>query len=114
MSRYDVMVVTRPGGGLGFRLAGVPVEEVEEAKAAERIGALLADPRLGILALEEELLARLPAPLLARVEREGVPVLLPFALPGRWGEAGRGEAYVAAMIRRAIGYHIKIQGWEAR
>ncbi len=109
MSRYWFTVVTRPGQGLGFRLAGAPVEEVEEADAAERVGALLADPRLGVLALEEELLGRLPQPLLTRIERDGVPVLLPFALPRRWREARRGEEYVAALIRRAIGYHIKIR-----
>lgn len=110
MSRYRFRIVTRPGQGLGFRLAGAPVEEVEEAEATARISTLLADPDLGVLAVEESLLSRLPEPLLARVGRAGVPVLLPFALPGRWGESGRGEAYVAAMIRRAIGYHIKIRG----
>ena len=51
----------------------------------------------------------MPEPLLERVGREGVPVLLPFALPRRWEEAGRGEEYVATLIRRAIGYHVKIQ-----
>jgi|SRR3990172_3660069 len=109
MSRYWFGVVTRPGDGLGFRLAGAVVEEVEEGDVAERFRALLADPGLGVLAVEEELLKQVPEPLLEKIGREGVPVLLPFAFPRSWKEVGRGEEYVATLIRRAIGYHVKIQ-----
>ncbi len=40
----------------------------------------------------------------------GLPVILPFALPRTVGEEGRGRAYVAALIRRAIGYGVKLGG----
>jgi V/A-type H+-transporting ATPase subunit F len=109
MGRYCYRVVTRPGEGLGFRLAGAPVDEVEAGEEADRFKALLADPALGVLAVEQGLLETVPEPLLERAGRDGVPVLLPFAVPRRWEEAGRGEEYVAALIRRAIGYHVKIQ-----
>ena len=109
MSRYWFKVVTRRGDGLGFRLAGAPVEELADGEEAERFKALVADESLGVLAVEEELMRRLPEPLLERIGREGVPVLLPFKLPRRWQEAGRGEEYVATLMRRAIGYHVKIQ-----
>lgn len=109
MARYWFKVVTRPGEGLGFRLAGVPVEEVAEGSEAERFAALLADAGIGVLAVEENLLGRIPESLLERVNREGIPILLPFALPRRWEEAGQGERYISALIRRAIGYHVKIQ-----
>lgn len=106
---YRLKVVTRPGAGLGFRLAGVPVEEMGEAAGAERIAALLEEPGLGILAIDEDLLRQVPPTTLERASRDGVPIVLPFTLPIRWEEGGGGEAYVAALIRRAIGYHIKIQ-----
>ena len=109
MSRYWFRVATRPGDGLGFRLAGAEVEEIKEGEVAERFRTILADPDLGVLAVEEELLERVPQALLEKIGREGVPVLLPFAFPRRWKEAGRGEEYVATLIRRAIGYHVKIQ-----
>src|SRR3989304_3091454 len=94
MSRYWFKVVTRPGEGLGFRMAGAAVEGGEEG---------------GVVAGEEELLERVPEALLQKVGREGVPVLLPFTFPRRWEEGGRGEEYVATLIRRAIGYPVKIQ-----
>jgi vacuolar-type H+-ATPase subunit F/Vma7 len=109
MSRYWFKVVTRRGEGLGFRLAGAEVEELEEGEEAQRFQDLVADASLGVLAVEQELLERVPEPLLQRIGREGVPVLIPFVSPKRWEEAGRGEEYVATLIRRAIGYHVKIQ-----
>jgi V/A-type H+-transporting ATPase subunit F len=108
ISQYRFKVVTSPGAELGFRLAGVPVEAVDEKIAAERISALLAEPDLGVLAVEEELLRRTPERLLAKVARKGMPVVLPFTFPKHWGEGGGGETYVAELVRRAIGYHIKI------
>jgi V/A-type H+-transporting ATPase subunit F len=109
MGRYTFRVATRPGEGLGFRLAGAAVEEVEAGEEADRFKALLSDPTLGVLAVEQGLLESVPESVLERASREGVPVLLPFTLPRRWQETGRGEEYVASLIRRAIGYHVKIQ-----
>jgi V/A-type H+-transporting ATPase subunit F len=37
-------------------------------------------------------------------------MLLPFGLPDRLGGEGRGRAYVAALIRRAVGYGVKLGG----
>ncbi len=101
-------MVLRPGDGLGFRLAGVQVEEVAPGEEVARFRSLLAEPGLGVLAVEGEVLAALPEALVRRAAAMGRPVLLPFALPRRFAEPGRGEAYVAALIRRAIGYHIKL------
>lgn len=109
MSHYSFAVVTRPQAGLGFRLAGARVEEVEAADVAERFRALLTDRNLGLLAVEETLLGRVPETLLERAAREGIPVLLPFAFPVRWEEGGHAEEYVAELIRRAIGYHVRIR-----
>jgi vacuolar-type H+-ATPase subunit F/Vma7 len=109
VSRYWFRVATRPGDGLGFRLAGAAVEEIDQGQAAERFRTLLADPSLGVLAVEQTLLEQVPQPLLEKIGREGLPVLLPFAFPRRSKEAGGGERYAATLIRRAIGYHVMIQ-----
>jgi V/A-type H+/Na+-transporting ATPase subunit F len=101
-------VATRPGDALGFRLAGVTVTEVPPGEEARTLRELVARPDLGVLAVEEEVLREAPEDVLRR-EREGtLPVLLPFALPRRFTETGRGRDYVAALIRRAVGYHVKL------
>ena len=102
-------VAVRPGDALGFRLAGAAVEEVSRGAESQALRRLLADERLGVLAVEEELLAAVPPRVLGRARQRGIPVILPFALP-RAGEEGRGRAYVAALIRRAVGYAVKLAG----
>lgn len=103
-------VAVRPGDGLGFRLAGATVEEVAPGTEVAAFRRLLGDPRAGILAVEEELLRAAPERLLRRARERGLPVILPFALPRTLAEEGRGRAYVAALIRRAIGYGVKLGG----
>ena len=106
----SLAVAVRPGDGLGFRLAGAAVEEVPPGGEAAAFRRLLSDPHAGVLAVEEELLQAAPARLLRRARERGLPVILPFALPRRVGEEGRGRAYVAALIQRAIGYGVKLGG----
>ncbi len=108
-----LQVLTRPGQGLGFRLAGAPVIEVPVGSEERVVAEVLARPDLGVLAVEEEVWNALPEPVSRRVRQRGVPAILPFALPRRWSETTRGQDYVAAMIRRAVGYHVKIaeEGW---
>lgn len=103
-------VAVRPGDALGFRLAGATVEEIAPGGEAQAFRRLLADARLGVLAVEEEVLAAAPPRVLARARDRGIPVILPFALPRSLGEEGRGRAYVAALIRRAVGYGVKLGG----
>lgn len=103
-----LVVVVRAGDALGFRLAGATVEEAGVGEEAAVLRRLATAEDAGVLAVEEEVLdAAGPGPL-RRARERGVPVVLPFALPRRWGEEGRGQAYVAALIRRAVGYGVKL------
>jgi V/A-type H+/Na+-transporting ATPase subunit F len=102
-------VVVRQGEGLGLRLTGVEVEEVAPGCEQAALHALRARRDLGVLAVEEAVLAAAePAPV--RRRDGGLPVIIPFTLPRRWAEPGRGRDLVAAMVRRAVGYHVKLGG----
>lgn len=105
-----LVVLVRPGSALGLRLAGATVEEIAPGAEAAALRRLLADPHLGVLAVEEDVLGAAPPRLLGRARQAAVPVLLPFRLPASLGEAGHGEAYVAALVRRAVGYAVKLGG----
>jgi V/A-type H+-transporting ATPase subunit F len=105
-------VLVRPGDALGFRLAGARVEEVQPGEEGTTFRALLAEEHLGVLAIEEDVVRGVPERLLRRARERGLPVVLPFALPRAWGDEGRGRAYVAALIRRAVGYGVKLGGGE--
>jgi V/A-type H+/Na+-transporting ATPase subunit F len=109
-----LVVAVRPGDALGFRLAGASVVEVAPGEETPALRRLVGDPRTGVLAIEEDLLRAAPERVLRRARERGTPVVLPFALPRRWGEEGRGRAYVAALIRRAVGYAVKLGGGGGR
>ncbi len=108
----SVRAVLSEGLAAGFSLAGTRVEVVAEpGSAREAILAAAESRECGILILEEELFASLGErereSLLART----VPLLV--LLPGelRWGEVEEitGDEYVAALIRRAVGYQLNIR-----
>jgi V/A-type H+-transporting ATPase subunit F len=103
-------VAVRPGDALGLRLAGAAVEEVGPGDEPAAFRRLLGDVEVGVLAVEATLLAAAPERLLAKAHARGLPVVLAFALPRRWDDADRGRAYVAEIIRRAVGYGVKLTG----
>lgn len=100
-------VLARHGDGLGPRLAGVRVVEATPGDEVMRYRQLLGEEDLGVLAVDQEILDLVPADERRRKDR-ALPVVIPYALPRRWSEAGRGRDYVAALIRRAVGYHVKL------
>ncbi|MFO0584393.1 MAG: V-type ATP synthase subunit F [Anaeromyxobacter sp.] len=105
-----LVVAVRPGDALGFRLAGAEVAPFAPGDEAADWRRVTGDAGVGVLAVEEEVLAAVPERLVRRARSRGLPVLLPFALPRRWSDAGKGQAYVAAIIRRAVGYGVKLAG----
>ena len=100
-------VLARCGDGRGPRLAGVRVVEASPGDEAARFRQMLAEDGLGVLAVQQDVLDVVPADDRRRKDR-ALPVVIPFALPHRWSDAGRGRDYVAALIRRAVGYHVKL------
>jgi V/A-type H+-transporting ATPase subunit F len=53
-------LATRPGDALGFRLAGAAVTEVPPGEERAALARLLADPHLGVLAVERRVRDALP------------------------------------------------------
>lgn len=96
--------------GLGYRLAGV---DVREAATPEEMGrqaeALAGDPGARLVILDEEMFRGLPRGLQRRLEENRSPVFVPVpSLPVRRG-ALRPEEYVARLMRRAVGYQVRIR-----
>jgi len=100
-----VVFITAPGSEYGFGLAGVmhytcKPEELEE-KLREEMGRV----DVGILVIEEQLAKVIPENLL-RVMEEGWHGIL-LVLPSPEG-TGREEDYAESLVRRAIGYHVRL------
>ena len=104
-----VGVLTAPGVGLGFRLAGLRPREAaspEGAKAA--LTEMMSEPHWGVILVQESLVPDLYA--IARQKLEtGQPILVPFPAPSREPVPGDAEAYVAELLRRAVGYRVRLR-----
>lgn len=106
---HSVGVVADPVVSLGFRLAGFRPHVADSvARAAEHVDAMLDDPRWGVILVQEDLMPD-PEPMPPVRSRTGLPILVPFPRPGRERPPGEAEAYVAELLRRAVGYRVRLR-----
>jgi vacuolar-type H+-ATPase subunit F/Vma7 len=96
----------------GFTLTGLDVIKVRDpARGREALLEAVGNPEYGLLIVEQSLLEtfdeRNREALLAR----NVPLIIPIPGELRWsaGEQPPADEYVAALIRRAVGYQLNIK-----
>ncbi|MBI4673213.1 MAG: V-type ATP synthase subunit F [Chloroflexi bacterium] len=111
MSR--LVVIADAETALGFQLAGVQVVRAEDAERAQTLlYELLNDASVGLIAVSGALMERFDDATRRRVETSYAPVVVSLPTGGpAMGFASRRE-YLAALIRRAIGFHITFPGEE--
>ncbi|MBI5970435.1 MAG: hypothetical protein HY884_04710 [Deltaproteobacteria bacterium] len=104
------LVITGKGGSLGFRCAGLPCVEVEDASnISSTLVAVGDEGKIGLVAVEEKLLEKATEAVMRRIKKKGLPIIIPINIPHKWGEVEYGESPVVKLIRKAIGYQIKIK-----
>jgi vacuolar-type H+-ATPase subunit F/Vma7 len=105
-----VIALMEKEAGLGYRLAGVEVRETPNPEEMGRQAISLSrDPGVRLVLLDEEIFHGLPVTLQRSLEENRTPLFVPIpSLPLRKG-APRPEEYVARLIRRAVGYQIRIR-----
>lgn len=106
---HQVGVVANPAVALGFRLAGLRPQVAASADEAEMLlGEMSATDVWGVILVQENLMPAVdPAPV--RQSRSGLPILVPFPAPGRARPPGEAEAYVVELLRRAVGYRVRLR-----
>jgi vacuolar-type H+-ATPase subunit F/Vma7 len=106
---HRVGVVCDPFVALGFRLAGLEPRVVSASEAARReLAAMQEDDGLGVILVQEDLVPELPAAPASRMGT-GLPLLIPFPGPELERPLGEAEAYVAELLRRAVGYRVRLR-----
>jgi vacuolar-type H+-ATPase subunit F/Vma7 len=104
-----VAVVSDAAVALGFRLAGVRPHVVDSKDgAAELLPHLADDPQWGVILVQEDLMPDAPRTL-RRGASDGLPVVVPFPAPSLERPPGEAEAYVAELLRRAVGYRVRLR-----
>jgi vacuolar-type H+-ATPase subunit F/Vma7 len=107
--RDRVRIVCRPAVAAGFRLAGVePAEAADGGDGARRLAGLLQDEETGVILVQDDFYAALPVAERRALSRRAVPLVVPFPAP-TWAPAPEGpEAFIAELLRQAIGYRVRL------
>lgn len=105
----DVRLLARPALAPALALAGLPVLEAGTgAEAAKRLDELRRDPKAGVLLVEDALYDALPEETRREIAAAPLPMVVPFPGPV-WAARPPAEEYVVELLRRAIGYRVKIR-----
>lgn len=107
MTTAHLTIVTPAELATGFRLAGAGVRSVtDDAQAATAVQDLIAQGERGVIGVYEPFFQRFDPGLRERLEQSVVPVVI--AIPSGFGmdEGATRRARIAALLRRAVGYHI--------
>ena len=105
-----VRAIATPALAAGLRLAGLPADDAEDpVAAAERVAALVEEPDLGILLVEQCLFDAFPPVYRRELENRALPIVVPVPR-ATWGTVtDRAESYILDLLRRAIGYRVRLQ-----
>ncbi|HVA57688.1 MAG TPA: V-type ATP synthase subunit F [Gemmatimonadaceae bacterium] len=107
---YRVRAVATPAVAAGLRLAGLPADDAAtSADAADRVAEIVDQPELGILLVEQPLFDGFPASFRHDLETRALPIVVPMPRATWGGLPERAETYILELLRRAIGYRVRLQ-----
>ena len=102
----NLVFITPADARHGFILAGARQLVVTAADAEATLRQILADPDTSVAVIDERLLAGIPEERFREMERRWFGLLIVLPAPEKIGEEG--EDYAARLIRRVIGYHVRL------
>jgi V/A-type H+-transporting ATPase subunit F len=103
----QVAFITPQDTAWGFSLGGVPQFVVEPAELEARLLEVMESDKTGLIVIDERLIAGLAEDRLREIERAWHGILLVLPSPEKPPEEV--EDYAARLIRRAIGYHVRLK-----
>jgi V/A-type H+/Na+-transporting ATPase subunit F len=107
-----VVIFTDVESADGFRLAGVETVEGNEdvAENKQTLLKLVNDDDIGIIGISEDILNDIDDNTRAKIDRMERPIMVTLPTTKQLEVSEARHAYLAKMIRRAIGFDIKIGG----
>ncbi|HTS88720.1 MAG TPA: V-type ATP synthase subunit F [Gemmatimonadales bacterium] len=107
---WRVEAMARPEVAAGFAFAGLHTREVTgPGEAAEWVRQAGQRSDVGVLLLEDTLYEQLPEDLLRVLGRRPLPMLVPFPGPHWEARPEEAEAYVVELLRRVVGYRVRLK-----
>jgi V/A-type H+-transporting ATPase subunit F len=101
-----IIFLTPRDAEFGFSLAGIAHQVIEPSETWETLRTVTADPDAGLVILDERLLQAVGEERIREVEEDWPGIVL--ILPSPEKLPAEAEDYAARLIRRAIGYHVRL------
>ena len=101
-----ILAITPPDADHGFACCGASQIIARPGEALQVLQRALADPESGVVILDERLLSEVGEEHLHALDQRWPGVLVVLPAPAGAGEA---EDYAARLIRRAVGYHVRVR-----
>lgn len=101
-----IVALTPADADNGFACCGAIQHAVAPGQAAEALQLALVEAGSGVVILDERLVEEVGEELLQSCERRWPGVLVVLPAPG---VNGAGEDYATRLIRRAVGYQVKVK-----
>jgi vacuolar-type H+-ATPase subunit F/Vma7 len=101
-----IVFITACDAEYGFSLAGITHQIVETSGAAEMLDSVMAEPDNGLVIIDERLMRGGLEERMREQEKGWMGILL--VLPSPEKLPVEVEDYAARLIRRAIGYHVRL------
>ncbi len=102
-----IAFITPPDAAYGFKLSGVAHFVAENHEAAETLKKTMREPDYGLLIIDERMIAVITEEHLRELEQAWNGILLIMPSPEK--PPAEVEDYAARLIRRAIGYHVRLK-----
>ncbi|HSK46410.1 MAG TPA: V-type ATP synthase subunit F [Coriobacteriia bacterium] len=107
---YKLIVLTDPDTADGFRLAGVDVHVVESIDLVrEKLNKLLDEEESGIIAVNEQFIAAIDERTQKKIDSIYRPLVISLPIREKLAFGEDHRAYLARLIRRAIGFDITLR-----
>ena len=101
-----IVFITARDAEFGFSLAGITHHVVETAGTEELLDSVMAEPDNGLVIIDERLMRGGLEERMREQEKAWTGILL--VLPSPETLPAEVEDYAARLIRRAIGYHVRL------
>ena len=103
----EILFLTTEDSAPGFALTGVHQEIVTQQEAWEKIQQFCQDSTIGVIAVDDRLLARIESSRLQELTERWPGVLV--TLPAPAGRRVPPSDELQRLVQRALGYHVRLQ-----
>jgi vacuolar-type H+-ATPase subunit F/Vma7 len=102
-----IAFITPEDARFGFSLAGIPQNIAGQEEAEERLREIMAQPDTGLIIIDERIIKGIDGEKMREMDEWWHGILL--VLPSPVKPAAEVEDYAVRLIRRAIGYHVRLK-----